>query len=59
MMKKNFIFYIHSFAGLVSGLFILLMSLSGAVLVFHDDIDRFQPPLGFFLGAGLYRITWR
>ena len=43
-MKKNFIFYIHSFAGLVSGLFILLMSLSGAVLVFHDDIDSFQQP---------------
>ena len=44
-MKKNFIFYIHSFAGLVSGLFILLMSLSGAVLVFHDDIDSFQQPV--------------
>ena len=38
-MKKNFIFYIHSVAGLVSGLFILLMSLSGAVLVFHDELD--------------------
>jgi uncharacterized iron-regulated membrane protein len=43
-MKKNFIFYIHSFAGLVSGLFILLMSLSGAALVFHEDIDSFQQP---------------
>jgi uncharacterized iron-regulated membrane protein len=43
-MKKNFIFYIHSFAGLVSGLFILLMSLSGAAMVFHEDIDSFQQP---------------
>jgi uncharacterized iron-regulated membrane protein len=43
-MKKNFIFYIHSFAGLVSGLFILLMSISGAALVFHEDIDSFQQP---------------
>lgn len=39
-MKKNSIFYIHSIAGLVSGLFILLMSLSGAALVFHDELDQ-------------------
>jgi uncharacterized iron-regulated membrane protein len=43
-MKKNSIFYIHSIAGLVSGLFILLMSLSGAALVFHEDIDTLQQP---------------
>ena len=43
-MKKNFIFYIHSTAGLVSGLFILLMSLSGAVLVFHNEMDSIQKP---------------
>ncbi len=43
-MKKGFIFYIHSVAGLVSGIFILLMSLSGAALVFHDDIDSVQLP---------------
>jgi uncharacterized iron-regulated membrane protein len=43
-MKKNFIFYIHSVAGLVSGVFILLMSLSGAALVFHEDIDALQQP---------------
>jgi len=43
-MKRNFIFYIHATAGLVSGLFILLMSLSGAALVFHEDIDRIQQP---------------
>ena len=43
-MKKGFIFYIHSVAGLVSGLFILLMSLSGAALVFHDELDSMQQP---------------
>ena len=43
-MKKNFIFYIHSTAGLVSGLFILLMSLSGAALVFHNEMDAVQLP---------------
>ena len=43
-MKKNFIFYIHSTAGLVSGLFILLMSLSGTALVFHDEMDAVQLP---------------
>jgi len=44
-MKKHFIFYIHSVAGLVSGIFILLMSLSGAVLVFHQDLDQLQNPV--------------
>jgi uncharacterized iron-regulated membrane protein len=43
-MKKNFIFSIHSIAGLVSGVFILLMSISGAVLVFHDDLNNIQKP---------------
>lgn len=43
-MKKGFIFSIHSVAGLVSGLFILLMSLSGAALVFHDELDGLQLP---------------
>ena len=43
-MKKNFILKLHSIAGLVSGLFILLMSLSGAALVFHEDIDTMQQP---------------
>lgn len=43
-MKKNFIFYIHGTAGLVSGLFILLMSLSGAALVFHAELDAVQFP---------------
>jgi uncharacterized iron-regulated membrane protein len=43
-MKRTIIFYIHSFTGLFSGLFILLMSLSGAALVFHEELDRLQYP---------------
>lgn len=43
-MQKSFLFTIHSFAGLVSGLFILVMSLSGAALVFHDELDSLQYP---------------
>ena len=44
-MKKSFVFYIHSVTGLVSGIFILIMSLSGAALVFHDELDKMQFPV--------------
>lgn len=43
-MKKNFFFYIHSIAGIISAIFILALSLSGAVLVFHDEVDSLQQP---------------
>ena len=43
-MKKGVIFAIHSIAGLFSGIFILLLSLSGALLVFHDELDHLQYP---------------
>jgi uncharacterized iron-regulated membrane protein len=43
-MKRGFVFRIHSIAGLIAGLFILLMSFSGAVLVFHEELDSFQYP---------------
>ena len=35
---------LHSFLGLFSGVFVLLMSVSGSVLVFHEEIDRWQYP---------------
>ena len=44
-MKRGLIFRIHSIAGLLSGLFILLLSLSGALLVFHDELDSNCFPL--------------
>lgn len=43
-MKKNTVRSVHAFAGLLSGLFILLMSFSGAALVFHDELDALQQP---------------
>ena len=43
-MKRGFIFSIHSIAGLVAGLFILIMSLSGAALVFQDELNRLEYP---------------
>lgn len=43
-MNKGFVFSIHSMAGLLSGMFILLMSLSGAALVFHEELDSLQYP---------------
>src|SRR5260370_23424202 len=44
-MRRGFIFTVHSIAGLVAGLFILLISLSGSVLVFHEELDRLQYPI--------------
>ena len=41
---KKIVLFIHSTAGLVSGLFIFLMSLSGAALVFHSEMDAVQIP---------------
>ena len=43
-MKKKNLFTIHSVSGLVAGLFILALSLSGALLVFHDSLDALQKP---------------
>ena len=43
-MQKRFFVKLHSFAGLVSGIFILLMSLSGSVLVFQEEINAVQHP---------------
>lgn len=45
LMKKGGLFYIHSLAGLFSGLFILLLSVSGVALVFHEELDGFQKPI--------------
>jgi uncharacterized iron-regulated membrane protein len=43
-MRKSRLVNIHSLAGVVSGLFILLMSLSGAALIFNEEIDAIQQP---------------
>src|SRR5258706_5800215 len=43
-MKRGLILAVHSIVGLVSWLFIFLMSLSGAVLIFHDELQALQSP---------------
>ena len=43
-MQKRFVFTIHSVAGLIAGLFVLIMSLSGAALVFHEELNRLEYP---------------
>jgi uncharacterized iron-regulated membrane protein len=43
-MKRSALLTIHSVSGLFAGLFILLMSLSGAALVWHEELDRLQFP---------------
>ena len=45
LMKKKRLFTIHSISGLFAGVFILLLSLSGALLVFRDALDTFQKPM--------------
>lgn len=41
---------IHHWTGLYSGIFILILSVSGAVLVFQNEVDR-------LLNSGLYRVN--
>ena len=55
-MKKSILFTIHSVAGLFSGLFMLMMSLSGAALVFHEELDRLQFP-AITTGADTRHLT--
>ena len=44
-MTKRIITAIHSFAGLIAGIFILLLSVSGTILVFHNELDNLQKPV--------------
>jgi uncharacterized iron-regulated membrane protein len=43
-MKRSLTFTIHSITGLLSGVFIVAMSLSGSLLVFHDELDQVSFP---------------
>ena len=45
-MKGRKIFAIHSILGLITGTLLLVISLSGCILVFHEEIDQaLNPPL--------------
>ncbi len=57
MKPKGFLFTLHSWTGLFTGLFILLMSLSGSLLVFHEELDGLQlPAIETTAGKGLLTI---
>lgn len=43
-MKKGLLFKIHMITGLVSGIFIFIVCLSGSLLVFKDDFNRLAYP---------------
>ncbi|MFZ1305480.1 MAG: PepSY-associated TM helix domain-containing protein, partial [Ferruginibacter sp.] len=53
-MIKKIVLYIHTTAGLLSGLFVLLMSLSGAALVYQDELDTARNSI---FDPGAYRIS--
>jgi uncharacterized iron-regulated membrane protein len=46
-MKKQGLISVHSILGLLIGIFILLLSLSGTLLIFREGLDTFQKPILF------------
>ncbi len=40
-MNKRFLLSIHKWLGLIAGIFILIMGLTGSILVFDDEIEHF------------------
>lgn len=40
-MSKRFLLTIHKWLGLIAGIFILIMGLTGSVMVFDDEIEHF------------------
>jgi len=50
-MKEQWLIRLHSLVGLLAGIFILTLSVSGSILLFHDEIDAFQQPMvGYMKG---------
>jgi uncharacterized iron-regulated membrane protein len=45
LMNKKSLFTIHSFTGLFAGIFIFTLSISGSLLLFHDEVDALQKPM--------------
>jgi uncharacterized iron-regulated membrane protein len=41
LLAKN-VYKIHQWSGLIAGIFIFIMGLSGAVLVFHEDLEALE-----------------
>jgi uncharacterized iron-regulated membrane protein len=43
-MARGFILKIHSITGLVAGIFIFIISITGSILVFHEELDHLSYP---------------
>ena len=43
-MTRGKLFTVHSIAGFICGVFILCMSCSGTLLLFHNEVDAWQQP---------------
>ena len=56
-MKNTGLINLHSFTGLFAGLFILVLSLSGSILIFRDSIDSLQQPVIFTTKIAKKKIT--
>lgn len=56
-MKNIGLINLHSFTGLFAGLFIMVLSLSGSILIFRDRIDSLQQPIIFPTKIAEKRIT--
>ncbi len=56
-MTKRAVITLHSIAGLVAGIFILLLSVSGSVLIFKDELDGFQKPAVVYEGDQVVPIN--
>ena len=41
LLGKN-VYKIHQWSGLIAGIFIFIMGLSGAVLVWHEDLEALE-----------------
>jgi uncharacterized iron-regulated membrane protein len=56
-MKKKGLITIHTVTGLLLGIFIVALSLSGTILLFRDNIDTLQKPSFLPLKAGEKLLT--
>lgn len=41
MTINRYLFTIHSWFGLITGIFLLMLGLSGSLLIFKEDLDHF------------------
>ena len=55
MKKRNPLFYFHSVTGLITGIFILILSVSGSILVFQEEL-AFKPTIEWEEGKSMISL---